>query len=289
MAKNLDVEHVWTEIQNGYRIVEVGSHVVVLRHLTKEQKFQVNLLERIYSQKIGLTVFTEQQCFRFYEKKDIWTVAHEQRIKDLYAIIARMQKHEAQVGYRGTKTKKYKDELLLLIQKKEATKLFSIEAVKERFVDMIEMFFGCSFISTPLWSTLTEMLSSVFDPMFLSLLKQWIDFQTGFSVDIIRQIAVSNQVYAIWSSCSTKGVPFWGQTGGTDLDVNQRNLTFWLNTYSSAFENFGRPETLILEDNNKFDSWLEERIQDREKDTLKGFDSSKKGTRSEKRNFKIKP
>lgn len=277
-----NVHKIWDEIRSGYKVVTIDKTIAVFRFLDRDKQNRADLLKSCYLQRIGSVVFSENDLSLLLKEKHVWGSNEEQRIADLFVILDRMQKHEGKVGYKGSKTRTYQNELISLINRRELYKKGSLEKLSNEFMVYISLFFGCEFVNGPLWKDFDSFLLCRIDETIKKLLSEWLVFQEGYSVDAIRQVCVDSFIYSLWQSGQKACVPLFDTTVDK-MNVNQRNMCIWLNYYGNAFENFGRPETLILEDNKRFDSWLDTKIKERDK----GFETPKKGSKVNKRSFKV--
>lgn len=112
-------------------------------------------------------------------------------------------------------------------------------------------------------------------------------FVIGISHDKLRALARSSTVRIQWRICRKTGINFFGfpveikkgmgeffHGPVTTWTTNQKNLCSWLLYYDDVFENYSPPEWLI-QDDSKFDKWVEKQVKEKEAKRIKDMGSER--------------
>jgi len=100
-------------------------------------------------------------------------------------------------------------------------------------------------------------------------------------VDIrdIRRVARSGEWRLLWTT-NSDNVQALFTPNVRDLSMSQKMLIYWSRIYDSAFESTERPSEDIIEDDEKFDIWFQNRLEEREEKKLNKGRTSKLGQRT---------
>lgn len=87
------------------------------------------------------------------------------------------------------------------------------------------------------------------------------DMLYGVPVDVVRAVARDPSVSIRWAICEQNGMAFF--SGSTaELNLNQVHLCHWLRYYHESQKAFGSCSKDILDNDQLFDNWVQNRLQE---------------------------
>lgn len=103
--------------------------------------------------------------------------------------------------------------------------------------------------------------------------------ETIMDIKTIRRVARSGEWRLLWSAHSNN-IQALFTPNIRELNINQKMLVYWSRVYDNAFESTERPDEETINDDDKFDVWFQNKLEEREERKLNNGQLSKKGKRS---------
>lgn len=94
------------------------------------------------------------------------------------------------------------------------------------------------------------------DLSFLDYLTVYIFKESSVSDSKLREIARSDPWRLLWNTSKDTGTSLFPHST-VEMTELQQSLVFWTKIYDFAFENMNRPPSDVIEDDHRFDAWLE--------------------------------
>jgi len=281
----VNIEEQIRSIVSGRWIVETQSpdpkrRIVIMRHPTQKEMQLADFYKEKFVEENKVNLMSASEATGMAIKNQIWFPHYDELLEELQDRATQLEKDVADYKEQSKKIIAYRNRAKIaqkeldrvserianLLSRKQSVFGNTLEYVSERrrlysIVGMVsEQIDG-----KPLWNDDfdLEQDGGLLDGLASSYLQ---NLRTDTS--IIRKVARSNHWRFRWAVGKNNAESLFGRPI-YDLSVTQQELLFWSQVYDSAIEAYEPPPNFVIEDDEKFDKWLEEKGKEREKESIK--------------------
>lgn len=101
---------------------------------------------------------------------------------------------------------------------------------------------------------------------FVNFLAQVVFSEGMLTATQVRLVARSGEWRILWT-CGRENLVSLFNRPVSDLNVNQRSLVYWSKIYDIGYESTDRPSQDVIDDDDRYDDWLENHLKDQDKDS----------------------
>lgn len=281
----VNIEDQIRSIISGRWIVETQSpdpkrHILVMRHPTQKEIQIVDFYKQKFIDENKTYLMSVSEATGKAIQHKVWLPHYDDYIDKIQANVTRLDEDVKLFKEQGKRIVAYKNrariaekelnrmssKLSNLLNRKQSVFGNTLEYVSEkrRLYQLVGLVTE-QLDGSPLWSGNIdeEQDSDLLDLLASSYL---INLQNDTAT--IRRVARSNHWRFRWNVGKGNVESLFGRPI-YDLSMPQQELLFWAQVYDSAIEAYEPPPNFVIDDDEKFDKWLEEKSHEREKDSVR--------------------
>jgi len=220
-----------------------------------------------YAKAVDAKLMTNEEFLESCEARGVWTKKNDGEIETAQKEISNLQERRKSFQYRKRVQAEIdgmiveqKKKIMELVDFKESLLINTAEGVantkKDEFVLANSVFVPSGkkfFGDNPLNSIDVDLVIEVKNKLMDNLL----------TVKQIRKIARTNPWRVMWMSAEQCGSLFG--SSAVEMTANQLDLCYWSKVYDMAFNALESPSDEVLEDDNAFDAWMTNYINESKK------------------------
>lgn len=250
-------------------------HFVLLIPTTYDHNMASHIKDSVYEDAIAGGAPTEEELLESVKAAGMWSDENDEIIATaadrINQLESRLLKERAVV--RRKKTMKEIEEVRTQVVRLEAERaaLCMVSAdymAHEQTVFFLVSRLVCDIDGQRIWNDEEDFAEWRREyPEAAIFFAQQLTQDGGFSVKDIRRVARSAEWRLVWTTNSDNVQALFSQNIRS-LSMNQKLLIYWSRIYDNAFESTERPDEETLENDDLFDAWFQNKIEEREEKKL---------------------
>lgn len=254
-----------------------GRVLVILNPTVANRNFAALEKRLVMQEALAAETPTEEQLMAASKEGGSWTEEDDLVLKEGEKHIAFLEAEKARQKFLTKKNKiaeqieETKDRLRAVLDKKQHMYVMTAEYMAhEAFIFSLlqqtvinrdgTLFFG----SVNSISHLKD-----YDRDLLNILVREVTSEGALANSDIRKVARSMEWRMLWT-LNREDISGLFHTPVSDLSLNQRMLIYWSRVYDLAYESTEKPDEDVIQDDEKFDTWLQNRSSEKsESDSAK--------------------